>query len=138
MNTNITQLSQLDEFARSFSLTLIPGDVVYLSGDLGAGKTTFTQLLLKHLNHSGRVKSPTYAIYECYELSNFTIVHMDLYRIGDPQELYYLALDEIFDGEKIVLVEWPEKALSVIPVANKILSFELLNAEKRVLKLDVT
>ncbi len=138
MNRNITELSQLNDFANSFSNTLKAGDIVYLSGDLGAGKTTFTQLLLKYLNYTGRVKSPTYAIYESYELNDITVVHMDLYRIGNPQELYYLALDEIFDGENIVIVEWPEKGLGVIPIPNITLSFELLNAERRELKLDIT
>lgn len=138
MNKNITELTQLNNFAETFSQTLTAGDVVYLSGDLGAGKTTFTQFLLKNLDYLGRVKSPTYAIYESYKLENFTIIHMDLYRIGDPQELYYLALDEIFDGENVVIVEWPENGFGVIPEANKILSFELVNADKRELKLDIT
>lgn len=138
MKIDISQLKQLDEFALEFSQSLKPGHVVYLQGDLGAGKTTFTQLLLKHLKYSGRVKSPTYAIYESYELSKFTIVHMDLYRIGDPQELYYLALDEIFDGENIVIMEWPEKGLGVIPRPDKTLFFEIYSAEKRQLHLEVT
>ena len=138
MKYNITLLSKLNEFTKQFSKDLKSGDVVYLQGDLGAGKTTFTQLLLKNLNYPGRVKSPTYAIYETYDLENFSIIHMDLYRIGDPQELYYLALDEIFDGKNIVIVEWPEKGLGVIPKSNKVLQFELLNFDKRELRVDIT
>jgi len=138
MKIDITDLSKLDTFALDFSQNLTAGEVVYLKGDLGAGKTTFAQLLTKHLGYKGRVKSPTYAIYESYELSEFTIIHMDLYRIGDPQELYYLALDEIFDGENIVIVEWPEKGLGVIPDSSKSLQFELQNSKNRHLKLDIT
>jgi len=138
MNIDITELSKLNAFALDFSQKLESGDVVYLKGDLGAGKTTCTQLLIKHLGYIGRVKSPTYAIYESYELNEFTIIHMDLYRIGDPQELYYLALDEIFDGENIVIVEWPEKGLGVIPDSSKSLHFELQNSTNRQLKLDIT
>ena len=89
MIIDITELSQLDKFASSFAQTLNVGDVIYLKGHLGAGKTTFTQMMLKHLGYSDKVKSPTYAIYEQYELDDMTVIHMDLYRIGDPQELYY-------------------------------------------------
>lgn len=135
---NISKLSQLNEFSQYFSKTLKAGDVIYLQGDLGAGKTTFTQLLINNLGYEGRVKSPTYAIYEIYNLEKFNIVHMDLYRIGDPQELYYLALDEIFDGQNIVIIEWPEKGVGVIPKYNKALKFELVNSKKRELRVDVT
>ncbi len=138
MKDNITVLSQLDKFTKNFSKKLNAGDVVYLSGDLGAGKTTFTQLLLKNLGYVGRVKSPTYAIYETYDLKNFQVIHMDLYRIGDPQELYYLALDEIFNGDKVVIIEWPENGSQVIPEAIYRLTFDLVNAKNRELVLDVT
>ena len=138
MKIDITQLSQLEEFASSFSTTLKKGDVVFLNGDLGSGKTTFTQLLLKHLNYQGRVKSPTYAIYESYELTKFNLIHMDLYRLSSPEELFYLAIDEIIDNNNIVIIEWPEKGKGVLPKANKILNFELVNANKRQLNLDLT
>ena len=138
MIIDITQLNQLEKFAQSFAQSIKAGDVIYLKGDLGAGKTTFTQLLIKNLKYKGRVKSPTYAIYEQYDTDNYTVIHMDLYRIGDPQELYYLAIDEIFNGSNVVLIEWPEKGAAVIPDANKSLSFELISTDKRELKLDVT
>lgn len=138
MIIDITQLQQLDKFSSSFAQSLRPGDVIYLKGDLGAGKTTFTQLLLKNLLYKGKVKSPTYAIYEQYNLDKLNVIHMDLYRIGDPQELYYLAIDEIFDGNNVVLIEWPEKGAGVIPSANKTLGFELVNADNRALILDTT
>ncbi|MFK8011163.1 MAG: tRNA (adenosine(37)-N6)-threonylcarbamoyltransferase complex ATPase subunit type 1 TsaE [Marinicellaceae bacterium] len=138
MKYNITEISQLDRFTQDFSQKLNAGDVVYLCGDLGAGKTTFTQLLLKNLGYMNRVKSPTYAIYETYDLKNFQVIHMDLYRIGDPQELYYLALDEIFNGDKVVIIEWPENGSGVIPGASYRLTFDLVNAKNRELILDIT
>ncbi len=138
MIIDITQLQQLDKFSLSFAQSLRPGDVIYLKGDLGAGKTKFTQLLLNNLLYKGKVKSPTYAIYEQYNLDKLNIIHMDLYRIGDPQELYYLAIDEIFDGNNVVLIEWPEKGTGVIPSASKTLGFELTNADNRELILDTT
>lgn len=138
MNINISKLSQLNDFALTFSQDLSKGDIVFLKGDLGSGKTTFTQLLLKHLGYQNRVKSPTYAIYESYELADFTLIHMDLYRLSNPEELFYLAIDEIIDNNNVVIIEWPEKGKGVLPQANKILNFELVTAEKRTLKLEIT
>jgi tRNA threonylcarbamoyladenosine biosynthesis protein TsaE len=138
MIKDISSLSLLESFAHEFAKTLKKGDVVYLHGDLGSGKTTFTQLLLKQLNYLKRVKSPTYAIYESYKLSNFELIHMDLYRLSCPEELFYLAIDEIFDEENIVIIEWPDKGLGVLPEASKILSFELINSHTRQLSLEIT
>ncbi len=135
---DISELQQLDEFAKTFSQQLIKGDLIFLRGDLGSGKTTFTQMLLKHLNYQGRVKSPTYAIYETYQLPKFTLIHMDLYRISNPEELYYLAIEEIIDEENIVVIEWPENGYGVLPKPSKLLGFELIDAEKRLLTLDTT
>ena len=134
MIIDISDLSQLNEFALSFSHSLNKGDVVFLNGDLGSGKTTFTQLLLKHLGYKGRVKSPTYAIYETYQLKNFQLIHMDLYRLSSPEELYYLAIDEIIDNENIVIIEWPEKGEKVLPKPQKSLTFILNSSKDRVIE----
>jgi tRNA threonylcarbamoyladenosine biosynthesis protein TsaE len=138
MNIDITQLQQLDAFAQSFCQQLEKGDIIFLNGDLGSGKTTFTQLLLKHLGYKKRVKSPTYSLYESYKLTQFTVIHMDLYRLSTAEELYYLAIDDIIDGENIVIIEWPQKGLGVLPKPSKTLSFELINRSKRTLMLDLT
>jgi len=138
MKIDISELSQLNDFAKTFSQNINQGDLIFLNGDLGSGKTTFTQLLLKHLNYKNRVKSPTYAIYESYELENFTLIHMDLYRLSSPEELYYLAIDEIIDNTNVVIIEWPEKGKGVLPQATRILHFELANSEKRTLTLEIT
>jgi len=138
MKVDISKLSQLHKFAKSLSRKLKAGDVIYLQGDLGSGKTTFTQMLIQSLGYAGVVKSPTYAIYESYQLKIFNAVHMDLYRLSSPEELYYLAIDEIFDQQNIVIIEWPEKGLGVLPPPNVILSFELIDSETRVLIADIT
>jgi len=138
MKMDISQLSQLDDFAHSFSQSLNLGDIIFLIGDLGSGKTTFTQLLLKHLGYKGRVKSPTYAIYESYQLPERTVIHMDLYRLSSPEELYYLAIDEIIDNQNIVIIEWPDKGKGVLPQASKTITFELVNTRCRTLSLDFT
>jgi tRNA threonylcarbamoyladenosine biosynthesis protein TsaE len=138
MKVDISKLSQLHKFAKSLSQKLKAGDVVYLQGDLGSGKTTFTQMLIQSLGYKGVVKSPTYAIYEDYDLNDYSAVHMDLYRLSSPEELYYLAIDEIFDQNNIVIIEWPDKGLGVLPPPNIILSFELIDSENRVLVADIT
>ena len=89
--------------------------LVFLLGDLGAGKTTFTKGLLDALGHRGSVKSPTYTLLEPYELDLSQVFHFDLYRINDPLELDFLGFDEILDGPGLKLIEWADRALSWLP-----------------------
>ncbi len=138
MIRDISTLQQLDDFAKEFSTTLKAGDIVYLNGDLGSGKTSFVQMVLKHLGYVGRVKSPTYAIYEEYQVHKQTIVHLDLYRLSDAQELYYLGIEEIITNKTIAFIEWPAKGAGVLLPASKTLAFQLLDSIKRELVLDIT
>ena len=89
--------------------------IIFLLGDLGAGKTTFTKGLLRGLGHSGSVKSPTYTLLEPYDLDLCKVFHFDLYRINNPLELDFLGFDEILDGPGIKLIEWADRALSWLP-----------------------
>ena len=91
--------------------------VVYLSGELGAGKTTFSRGFLRGRGHTGSVKSPTYTIVEPYEaLPGMPVFHLDLYRLGSPEELAYLGLEDYLSREAVLLIEWPERALSHLPL----------------------
>lgn len=92
--------------------------LVHLSGDLGAGKTTLARGFIQACGHPGQVKSPTYTLMESYVLPDVTIHHLDLYRLGDPEELEYLGLDELEGPGNIALVEWPERGEGVLPAAS--------------------
>jgi tRNA threonylcarbamoyladenosine biosynthesis protein TsaE len=101
--------------ARSLGLGL----VIYLQGDLGAGKTALTRALLHAAGHKGAVKSPTYTLSEPYriELDGRTVnlIHYDLYRMSSPEEFLDAGFREDFDGKNICIVEWPEKGEPVLP-----------------------
>ncbi len=120
----IDTLEQLEAVANELSAKIKAGDVVFLLGDLGAGKTTFTQFFLKACGVTEHVKSPTYTLYETYQVVQQTYVHMDLYRLSDPEELFFMGIEDLLNGEHIVLVEWPQKGAGVLPEADWILTFK--------------
>ena len=97
--------------------------VVYLQGDLGAGKTLFTRAYIHSLGFDGYVKSPSYGLLETYRAGGQTILHLDLYRIEDPEELEYLAIRDLYGPECVLMVEWPDRGRNFLPDADLVLEF---------------
>lgn len=108
------------------------GLIVHLSGDLGAGKTTLARGFLRGLGHPGTVRSPTYTLIEPYEFAERRVYHLDLYRLGDAEELEWLGLRDLLDGDSVALIEWPERGHGVLPPADLDIRIEYLDSGRRV------
>ncbi len=108
---------------------------IELHGDLGAGKTTLVRHLLHALGVQGRIKSPTYAVVEPYNLSGLNIWHFDFYRFTDPREWEDAGFRDIFSSQGLKLAEWPEKAARVIPQADLVIRIEARADESRLVTL---
>jgi len=105
-------------FGASVAAMLHPGLVVFLRGNLGAGKTTLTRGILRGMGYTGVVKSPTYNLVEIYKIAGLRCYHFDFYRFNHPEEWEEAGFREYFNRESVCLIEWPEKAGKYLPVAD--------------------
>lgn len=127
-------------FAVSLSAHLaLQNATLYLHGNLGSGKTTFTRYLLQALGVTGRVKSPTYAIVESYELMRegqpLLVWHFDFYRFKDPQEWEDAGFRDIFASKGLKICEWPDKAEGFLPPADLDMEIQVNDDDSRSVQL---
>lgn len=115
-------------FGQSLSKSCDCGIVIYLNGELGAGKTTLVRGFLRGFGFEGIVKSPTYTLVEPYQFSSQSIFHFDLYRLQDPQELLDIGIQDYFQQNAICLIEWPEQGRPFLTEAD--ISCEIMVVDK--------
>ncbi len=108
-------VDEMQELGMALSKELSAPILCYFSGDLGAGKTTLIQGLLKGYGYAGAVTSPTYNLVHEYPLEDKTVYHLDLYRLQTDEELEALGFRDLFSDSSVLLVEWPQKAEAVLP-----------------------
>lgn len=130
----------MDEAGRALARTLIAGGklagtVIFLSGDLGAGKTTFCRGFIRECGVTDHIKSPTYTLLEQYPTSHARICHLDLYRIADAEELEFVGFRELLEEEACLLIEWPERVAEIDPLATIRLDISHIDQSSRQLSI---
>jgi tRNA threonylcarbamoyladenosine biosynthesis protein TsaE len=113
-----------------------PCRIVELSGDLGSGKSTFARGALRAWGVRGTIKSPSYTLLETYELPGLEVLHLDLYRLNDPEELEHLGLADYFRPGTLWLIEWPEKGVGHLPRPDLRFGFSIVPGGHRIASIE--
>ena len=111
----LEDVAATERLGATLANVLPDGLVVFLQGDLGAGKTSLVRGFLRGLGYKGAVKSPTYTLLEEYSLAGKEIIHFDLYRLSDPEELDLIGIRDYFNGKASCFVEWPQRGMGCLP-----------------------
>lgn len=143
MGNNTYKIEQVKRLATELAKDIKPNDVLALYGDLGSGKTTFTNYLVQALGFKDRVQSPTFVLLRKYKTaikgtghSIETVNHLDLYRLNNDAELQELGLNEVIEEpDTITIIEWPGIAEKLLPPNTKKLYFELIDDETRKIEI---
>lgn len=122
----------MEAFGATLSDFIDKDILITLSGNLGAGKTTLTRGFMHAIGHKGAVKSPTYALVEPYNINGKSIMHFDLYRLSDPEELEFLGFRDYLDGSAVCLIEWPEKAIGFLPQPDLAISIDVVKNGRQI------
>lgn len=136
---NLSQVSLLaNRFAQLLNKAMSKSNktpwFIFLEGDLGTGKTSFVRGVLQAMGEKGKIKSPTYTIIESYQIDSWQVLHLDLYRLSDPEELAFLGLEDYFTENTVFFVEWPKKGDIMLPKPDLLLCYQFL-AQGRELEL---
>lgn len=121
------------DFAKRMASSISQPFSIYLRGQLGAGKTTFTRALLQSFGYNKTVKSPTYSLVEHYQIEDKTVFHFDLYRLAHPEELEFIGISDYFSQPAIIIIEWPERAESYLPRADLLINISV-NLNERIVE----
>jgi len=122
MTTYLKDTEATEQFGAKLWAELPEKCVVFLHGDLGAGKTTLVRGFLKAAGYTGAVKSPTYTLVEEYNIGDRKIFHFDLYRVADPEELELIGIRDYFDQDCVCFIEWPDMGKGFLPEPDRIIS----------------
>ncbi len=140
MQKNIYSLKEVKELAENLAKSLEGGEVLALYGDLGSGKTTFTQFLAKALGVEKRIPSPTFVVmrkYDKMKLEGVSLHHYDLYRLDNLDEIKDLGIEDDFKDQKtICVIEWPERAEEILPKDRINLKFKVVSENEREIEFD--
>jgi len=122
MTTYLKDTEATEQFGAKLWAELPEKCVVFLHGDLGAGKTTLVRGFLRAAGYTGAVKSPTYTLVEEYNIGGRKIFHFDLYRVADPEELDLIGIRDYFDQDCVCFIEWPDMGKGFLPEPDRIIS----------------
>lgn len=126
---NIKNEEETKEFGLKIGQEAVPGQVIGLIGDLGTGKTTLTKYIARGLGVEENISSPTFMIVREYHGGRMPLYHFDVYRIGDPEELFDIGADEYFDGDGLCVVEWADMVMPQLPEDSMFICIEYGTSE---------
>jgi len=129
MKFTITTATAMRRLGGSLARICKPGCIIYLKGELGAGKTTFVRGFLRALGYSHHVRSPTFNLFEVYEIKKQIICHFDLYRLKQPEELVYIGVADYFNKKNICLIEWPERGKKFLQEEDLLCDFNFVTKD---------
>lgn len=124
MTTESYSAQDTFEYGRQCGLSAQPGQVFCLCGDLGVGKTVFTQGFAAGLGITEPVNSPTFTILQIYEEGRLPLYHFDVYRISDPEEMYETGFEDYIEGEGVCLIEWANLIEEILPGDRTLITIE--------------
>jgi tRNA threonylcarbamoyladenosine biosynthesis protein TsaE len=128
MKKFLKNTEETEQFGAELWAELPSKCLIFLHGDLGAGKTTLVRGFLRAAGYTGAVKSPTYTLVEEYAIAGRRIYHFDLYRVADPEELEWIGIRDYFDQDCVCFIEWPDMGKGFLPEPDRVITLSVEGA----------